>query len=111
MLDLLELLFAHPIKLVCHEDNDATIKAIKKGYSPCLRSMQRTARISLGFAHEVFHEDEVDADDGEPPRFGIRPVLVHCPTKEMRADVFTKTLDRVSFANALEMLNCVGKLA
>ena len=51
-----------PVKLVGKEDNTACIAAVKRGYSPALRYLQRLAQVSLGFCHEVFHpnwEDEV----------------------------------------------------
>ena len=46
-LTLLELLLKRSVKMIVHEDNTATIQCIKTGYSPALRHMARTARVSL----------------------------------------------------------------
>ena len=108
MLSLVEQLLGRPVLLVCHEDNEATIISIRKGYSPALRHLARTVRTSIGFTHEVFFPDPEDVDsDGEAPsNFEVQPVLRHCDTTSMRADVFTKALKPPDFAIALALLNC-----
>ena len=97
-LTLLELLLKRTVQLVVHEDNTATIQCIRTGYSPALRHLARTARVSLGFLNEVFYQD--DEDDGTL----LKPILQHCPTDKMKADIFTKSLDRVKFESALQLL-------
>ena len=89
--------------MIVHEDNTATIQCIKTGYSPALRHMARTARVSLGFLNEVFY-GEVEFDDGEDGVQPLKPVLQHCPTDKMKADLFTKTLERTKFLKALELI-------
>ena len=44
---LLQLLLGRPVNAVIHEDNEACITAIRKGYSPTLRHILRTQRILL----------------------------------------------------------------
>ena len=103
-LTLVELLLKRSVKLVVHEDNTATIQCIKSGYSPALRHMARTARASLGFLNEVFF-GETEGEDGEIISSDlIKPVLQHCPTLKMKADIFTKSLDRAKFEQALQLL-------
>ena len=77
-LTLLELLLGRSLRLVTFEDNTATISCVKSGYSPALRHMQRTARVSLGFLNEVFF-----GEDGDSDTTLIKPVLQHCPTASM----------------------------
>ena len=92
----LELLLQRAVKLVGKEDNTQCIAAVKKGYSPSLRYMQRHCRTSLGFAHEVFYHDP---DDGELRYWSI---LEYVSTKDQRGDWMTKQLDRAAFLSARE---------
>ena len=48
--DLLELILDRVIKLRVKEDNQATIKIFKKGFSPKLSHVARTHKINLGTA-------------------------------------------------------------
>ena len=52
ILHQLEVTLGRPVKIVCKEDNTACIGAIKRGYSPALRYLQRHSQVSLGFAHQ-----------------------------------------------------------
>ena len=47
-LQLWERLLGRPVKLRVKEDNQATIKVVKKGFSPKLRHIQRTHKVNLG---------------------------------------------------------------
>ena len=48
------------MKLVGKGDNTACVSAVKRGYSPALKYLQRHAQVSLGFANEVFHPNWED---------------------------------------------------
>jgi len=110
-LTLLELLLGRSVKMVTFEDNTATIQCIKSGYSPALRHMARTARVSLGFLNEVFY-GTVEDENGEIVQDDlIKPVLQHCPTAKMKADLFTKSLDRIKFIQALELIGVSKTMA
>ena len=50
---LVELALDRPVRAEVGEDNQATIAAIKKGYSPQLRHLQRQQRTSLGQVHDL----------------------------------------------------------
>ena len=50
----IEVTLRRPVQLICKEDNTACIAAVRRGYSPALRYLQRHAQVSLGFCHEVF---------------------------------------------------------
>ena len=53
-----------PIKLFLKEDNDACRIAVTKGYSPSLRALTRTQRVSLGFMHDLIADQDLD-ENGE----------------------------------------------
>ena len=53
----IEVTLGRLVKLVCKEHNQLCIAAVKRGYSPALRYIQRHAQVSLGFCHEIFHSD------------------------------------------------------
>ena len=72
------------------EDNQATIKVVKKGYSSKLRHIARTHKVNLSSLSEVF----------ERPGSEIEYV----DTKEQAADIFTKALEPQKWANALDLL-------
>ena len=70
-------------------DNSQAILAIQRGYSKKLRHLGRTQRVNLGFLHDVLEDEEM--------RYGV----VHRPTAEMKADIFTKALAAPQFAKAV----------
>ena len=53
MLSLFDILFGREVELVILEDNQATIKVAKAGYSHKLRHMARHARVDIGSIAEV----------------------------------------------------------
>ena len=92
LLDLLDAALGRPLKLHCLEDNTQCIAAVRNGYSPAVRHLSRTERISLGVLHEHFVEQS-----------GIYE-LQYQPTKRHKGDVFTKKLEPASFEAAVPMM-------
>ena len=90
MLDLFDLILGRPVELLILEDNQATIKVLKRGYSPKLRHIQRTHKVNLGSIKEVLDRDFVS--------------MPYCPTDLQAADIFTKTLAPSKWDNALRLL-------
>ena len=82
-----------------HEDNQACIKLVNKGYSPALRHLERTARCSIGFLHELFVENKETAETC---------VLQYCPALEQKGDLFTKALERASYQHNLALIKVSG---
>ena len=93
---LLELIFQRPIDCEVREDNAAAIVSVTKGYSPAMRHLPRTQRVSLGFLHEVF--------TAEPQEGEGRVRVMKAETDEHRGDAFTKELESHKFANALQLI-------
>ena len=82
--------------LVLCEDNAAAVTAITFGYSPSLRHLYRTQRVSLGLLHDtVMNKDEHDEGSIE-----LRKV----ETNLHKGDLMTKELDAPKFAAALERI-------
>ena len=94
---LLQVILRRPVELHVKEDNSATVVSITKGYSPSLRSLKRHHKISLGFLHETFKNEDLDDDEG-------RAVLMKARTDEHKGDLFTKEMDVQKFLHALKML-------
>jgi len=89
-MDLWDLLLGRPIGLEIMEDNQATIKVVRKGYSMKLRHIGRTHKVNLGSLKEVIDSDHVE--------------LSYCRTDDMAADIFTKALPPLKWDNALKLL-------
>ena len=73
-----------------HEDNQATIACVEKGYSPKLRHILRTHKVNLASLKEIFERDEA--------------VLKYINTNLQAADIFTKALEPQKWDNALHLL-------
>jgi histone deacetylase 1/2 len=91
MLNFWQTVSGRTIPLRIKEDNEATIKIAKKGFSPKLRSLSRTHRVNLGSIHEEITKPDVHLD--------------HCPTDEQVADIFTKNIDPQKWRHALDLLH------
>ena len=89
-LQLWELLLARSVTLRVHEDNQATILVVKKGYSPKLRHITTTHKVNLSCLSEVFRDDSAEIE------------YIH--TDDQAADIFTKALPPHKWAAALILL-------
>lgn len=78
------------------EDNNATIIAVNKGYSPAMRYLARTQRTALGLVHDVITE-ELNPGEGKIS-------VLKADTVSHKGDMFTKELDPRAFLNALNMI-------
>ena len=90
-LSLWEVLLKRKVSLHLREDNEAAIKAIRKGYSAKMRHTPRTHRVDLQSVKEAIDRDSVE--------------LPHVKTAHQRADIFTKDLAPSKWIPAAEMLN------
>ena len=80
---VLELLWKHPVDTLLMEDNSSCITILQAGYSPKLRSMSRTHRISVAALSEAITAKLI--------------ALTHTSTKDQLADLLTKALNRPLF--------------
>ena len=94
-LHVIEKIMGRRVTLVVYEDNSQVVAAVKNGYSPALRHLTRTQRISVASINEVFYA-------GCEPRRGYS--LLQCPTAEQKADIFTKCLARADFIRLKGMI-------
>ena len=88
--DHLYEILGQEIPLTCFQDNEATIAVVRNGWSIKLRHVTKTHKIDLACLYDLFKD---------PLTF-----LVHCPTDQQAADVFTKNLETGKWDMALSML-------
>ena len=103
--DLIQMVLRRVVPLVVKEDNSACIQAVRKGYSPTLRHLKRTQRISLGELHEAFEERGAEATGDGPV------TLEHAETKTHKGDVFTKYMSPASYKDAVARLGVATRQA
>ena len=72
------------------EDNEATMKIIKKKGSAKLRHVTRTRKVNLARTYEVFED--------------LHCTVEYLNTKEQVADVFTEALSPQSWDHALRLM-------
>ena len=89
-LQLWEKLLQRPVDLVIHEDNQATIIVVRKGYSPKLRHIGRTHKINLSSLKECLDDPCINVQ--------------YIDTNEQAADIFTKALPPQKWYKALCLL-------
>ena len=94
-LTLWETLTERAIELNCKEDNEATIKVIRKGYSPKLRHLTRTHKVDIASFAERFQEDSIN--------------LEYVKTDAQVADIFTKALEPNKWDHAIKLLHMETK--
>ena len=78
------------VNLKIHEDNQATILVVRKGFSPKLRHISRTHKVNLSSLSEVIAEGNIELD--------------YIDTNEQAADIFTKALPPHKWPAALALL-------
>ena len=83
-------LLGREVDLEVLEDNEATIKIVKKKGSAKLRHVTRTHRVNLASTYDVFEDPHVD--------------IMYVNTKEQAADIFTKALPPQSWDHALRLM-------
>ena len=88
---LLERVLGSEVRTALCEDNTACISVIQAGYSPKLRSMSRTHRISVAALSEAITTQVIDIE--------------HVESKLQLADILTKALNRIIF---LQLRNMIG---
>ena len=90
-LDFWEIILGrNNVPLTVHEDNQACIKVVQKGYSSKLRHLTRTHKIDLSSLKELL-------DDGTYS-------MQYINTEDQAADIFTKGLPVHKWDKALELL-------
>ena len=89
-LSMLERILSRDVVLEVREDNEATIKVIRKGYSPKLRHIQRTHKVNLASLSEVFQDPNIQLD--------------YVSTLQQVADLFTKAIEPAKWQRAVRML-------
>ena len=90
MLNLWDLLVGGSCELEVLEDNEATIKVVRNGFSSKLRHVSRTHKVNIAGLKEVLTAPHVD--------------FKYVGTKEQAADIFTKALGPQLWGPALDML-------
>ena len=91
VLQLWETVLQRPVDLIIHEDNQATILVVERGYSSKLRHITRTHKVNLGSLSELLLDK------------GIKVQYVE--SAKQAADIFTKALEPLKWPNAIELLN------
>lgn len=93
---LLQAILRIPVDLNLHEDNAAALIAATKGYSPSMRHLPRTQRVSVGFLHEQIVQEPVEGEG--------RIRLLKAETASHKGDLMTKELEPQQFERALAMI-------
>ena len=89
-MSMMELVLSRDIILEVKEDNEATIKVVRKGYSPKLRRIQRTHKVNLASLAEQFENPNIQ--------------LAYIHTTQQVADLFTKAVEPGKWTRAVLML-------
>jgi hypothetical protein len=99
--NLMQQILGRPIPIKVMEDNEACIVALKKGYSPTMRHIARTQRISVGFVYDCFTLPNLE-DGG---------ISIHkVATAEHKGDMFTKFLGAADFEKACKMIRMTKRI-
>lgn len=94
---LMEFFMGCAVPVSAMEDNDSTLKAVCKGYSPALRAFHRTHSVHVGWLRGIFHVFEFLEQEGSYD-------LLYARTDTHKGDPFTKALSPDPFAKAMRLL-------
>ena len=92
---VMELVLGEPVVTTLREDNSADIMILQNGYSPKLKSLNRTHKISVAALAEAVDQGLI--------------LAVQTPTKEQKGDIFTKALSRPQFLEARSQILVTSK--
>ena len=84
------ILLQRDVTVRIHEDNEATISIVKRGFSPQLRFLAKHHRISLSVVHELCMHDDI--------------TIQHCKSEDQKGDILTKSLDRIKLQKACDLV-------
>ena len=90
MMTLWGHMLGRDVDLIIYEDNEATEKVVRSGFSHKLRHITRTHKVNLSSLKEIVDQPDV--------------TLQHVKTKDQRADIFTKGVEAHKWANAIHLL-------
>ena len=99
---ILAVLLGRPINVKVFEDNTACLQSIRNGYSPGMRDLTRTLRISIEALHEL-HVLQPFADE-----FGFIN-FEKIESDKQKSDMFTKILQRMQFEQGCFDVGIVDK--
>jgi len=85
---LLDSLLGRTVALAGHGDNDASLAAIRRGYSKKMSYIKRTQKVSIGSLKEVWCGESPDLEDDE----GHPNILLRVDSENNPSDVMTKGL-------------------
>jgi hypothetical protein len=88
--EFLANLFGEQVPIMCHQDNTATIQAIRNGYSARLPHLGKTHKINVHGLYDAFKEPDI--------------MIQHCPTEQQAADIFAKCLDAQKWHYAMHWI-------
>ena len=77
--------------MVVFEDNGGSILVIENGYSPALRHLLKTQKVSIDLLHQMIHVDKIAR-------------IEKVATDEQVADVFAKSLTPQKWDGALALM-------
>ena len=77
--------------MIVFEDNEGTILVVENGYSPALRHLLKTQKVSIDLVHYIIHQAKIAS-------------MQHIETGKQVADIFTKSLTPHAWEHALALL-------
>ena len=93
-LELWEVLLGRSLRIIFHEDNQATIAVCKTGKNPTMRHLGRTHQVDVAWLHERFQSKDFE--------------LQYTESEHMAADIFTKAFtDSEKWKHACSLINLV----